>query len=1101
MAIHKSAIALALLCAVLTCRGERVVVSLDGKWDFQLDPQDAGRSEQWFAKRVAFTNTILVPGAWQSQGYGKDGDKLRHNYEGKAWYKKQVPLPKPAPGQRLFLCVGGVHRSAEIWVNGDRLGKHVGYLSPFEFELTPAVATNATATIALCVDGKQHWDTDCLTGCLDLIDEMFTPWGGIWGHVWLELRPEVWMEDVVVQAGVTTTPYCGVIARVVGQKDWMHARLEVRSKRGVKLAAMEATVYQHEGQLVVGTEIPGARLWSPEEPSLYVARLELLQKGMVVDRVEVPFGVRDIRIEGHDFYLNGKKLFLRGYGDDCIYPETMAAPADKAVYRRKLQAAKDCGFNFVRHHSHFLPPEYYEAADEVGMLVSPELPIAYQEYYTKATGPALELYKTEWAAAIKRMRNHPSIFDWCMGNELYNSTPIGPELYRAAKHLDPTRPVIDSDGLSGSLAAQGPDRPTLDFYSVQFDENALPLDNPAKHHLNAAPKKPVISHETGNYVTVPRPDLIEQFKDNFKPFWLEPFRTKLGKLGLMAEAQQWSLNSEKLYYLSHKLNLEDLRKNPWLSGYEWWLLQDYWTGSNGLYDAYFRPKSIRPEPVRQFNAATVLLLDGLPLTVSTPQTLKLKLLVSNYSPDSIRKGSIRWTVKLGGRALARHRQGGVTAAQGELVEALVIPVAVGPVSRPERMVVEAELKAGRLSSRNDWSSWVYPAPDRLAQDAKSKSPILVSHELLPMLQPFGAQLMPQDGPLPTNAVLVVTQPSLRTLSAVEAGASMLCLSPMDIFPSAPNRFKPAWWLGNPNDCNAGTVVYPHQVTREIAPDGWCDAGWYHLIEGAQAYVLDAVPFDSTSSEPGARNSQPVLVRALDVHTVCRNKALLFEARVGQGSLIVSGLHLEPHPGMPERDWLLKQLINYAATFPQPKAGLPASFLRDKVKALTLPEGPFVSGFARLLTQGGEQADYASYREAQAPLHVCRQLETGRSLEWETATVPPDWTAGEVTFVFAGGLGWVSQPKSEGFALLLNGQQLLGFDVGRQGQTWTGDSAKAKLQFVPRKSLPEDALGLFYLTVPIDRIKRGEPCRIMVRSNAKDSRRWFGLNAYSNLASR
>ena len=158
---------------------------------------------------------------------------------------------------------------------------------------------------------------------------------------------------------------------------------------------------------------------------------------------------------------------------------------------------------------------------------------------------------------------------------------------------------------------------------------------------------------------------------------------------------------------------------------------------------------------------------------------------------------------------------------------------------------------------------------------------------------------------------------------------------------------------------------------------------------------------------------------------------------------MSGLRLEPQPDAPERRWLLKQLIDYAATFPQPKAELPVSFLRDKVKSLALPEGPFVSGFARLLTQGGEQADYASYREAQAPLHVCRQLEAGRSLEWETAAVPADWTGSEVTFVFAGGLGWVSQPKSEGFALLLNDQPLLRFDVTREAQTWSGDERKSE----------------------------------------------------------
>ena len=1095
MANYKYAIALALLCAALTGRGERTIVSLDGKWDFQLDSQDTGLSERWFAKRVAFTNTITVPGVWQAQGYGHDGPKLRHNYEGKAWYKRPVRLPKTGLGQRLFLCFGGVHRSAEIWVNGLRLGQHLGYLSSFEFELTPEIASNATATIAVCVDCKQHWDRDCLTGCVDLIDEMFTPWGGIWGHVWLEVRPRVWMEDVSVETVIAPTPSCRVKAHVIGQSDYMAARLEVRSRHGVKLGSGDAPISSHDGLLVVATELPHARLWSPEEPNLYVARLELLQHDVVVDRVEIPFGLRETRIDGHDFYLNGKKLFLRGYGDDCVYPQTMAPPTDKEVYRRKLQAARDYGFNFVRHHSHFLPPEYYEAADEVGMLISPELPIAYQEYYAKAEGPALELYKSEWAAAIKRLRNHPSIFDWCMGNELYNSTPIGPELYRTAKQLDPTRLVIDSDGLSGALAAQGPDRPTLDFYAVQFDENALPLDNPAKHHLGAAPKKPVISHETGNYVTVPRPDLIEQFKDNFKPYWLEPFRAKLDKLGLLPEAQQWSLNSERLYYLSYKLNLEDLRKNPWLAGYEWWLLQDYWTGANGLYDAYFRPKSIRPEAVRQFNAPTVLLLEGLPLTVSSPQSLKLKLLVSNYSPEPILNGRIQWTVRMGSRLLARQRQSGITAGQGEIISALTIPVNLEPVSRPEPLIVHAELQAGHVSTHNDWSCRVYPEPERLALDARNKAPLFVTPELCPALRLLGAQPIPARGPLPTNAIYVVTNPSLRTLSAVEAGASLLCLSPTGIFPSAPNRFKPAWWLGNPNDCNAGTVVYPHPVTRGMAPDGWCDAGWYRLLEGAQAYVLDEVPFVSPGSPSRSRKPQPVLVRALDVHTVCHNKALLFETRIGRGAVIVCGLRLEPQPDAPERHWLLKQLVDYAAKFPQPKAELPVQFFREKVASLALPEGPFLSGYARVLTQHGEQADYPSYREAQAPLHVCRQLETGRSLEWETAQVPADWKNSEVTFVFAGGLGWISQPMSEGFTLLLNDQPLLSFDVAREGQTWTGTGGKGKLQFVPRKTLPEDVLGLFYLTVPADQVKPGQPCRLTVRSNAKGSRRWFGLNPY------
>src|SRR2546421_5939003 len=100
------------LSGALSCCGQRALTSLDGRWDFQLDPQDLGRAREWFAAQVPFTNTIQVPGAWQAQGYGAETEKLRHHYVGQAWYKRQVRLPKLSSDQRLFLRVGNVHRSA-----------------------------------------------------------------------------------------------------------------------------------------------------------------------------------------------------------------------------------------------------------------------------------------------------------------------------------------------------------------------------------------------------------------------------------------------------------------------------------------------------------------------------------------------------------------------------------------------------------------------------------------------------------------------------------------------------------------------------------------------------------------------------------------------------------------------------------------------------------------------------------------------------------------------------------------------------------------------------------------------------------------------------
>ncbi|MCL5099452.1 MAG: hypothetical protein M1608_18340 [Candidatus Omnitrophica bacterium] len=1078
------AVTAALFWSAGPSRAERIVSALDGEWDFQLDPGDVGKKEGWFGASCQFTNTIQVPGAWQAQGYGVESDKLRHHFEGKAWYKRQFLLPASAAGRRIFLCVGGVHRSAEVWVNNHYLGGHIGYLSPFEFELTPYVSVEKPATIALCVDCKQQWEKDCLTGCFDIIDAMFTPWGGIWGHVKIEARPDAWLENVFVQPRISPAG-CRVTARIAGARNQADTvRLEVRSEEGRLVAAVKHALPDSTGsELEIETELPEARLWSPDSPYLYSARLALLKGGTLIDQSEVNFGLREIQTRGCDFFLNGKKLYLRGYGDDGVYPRTMAAPSDKAFYRKRLETIRKYGFNFVRHHSHILPPEYYEAADEIGMFVSAEFPIAYDEYYRRAQGPALDLYRHEWAAAILRLRNHPSIFDWCMSNEMWDSFALAPEMYRMAKALDPARLVIDSDGLWPAGFVDGTkDRATLDFYSILFDEWSLPLDKPAKYRFDGQPKKPVLSHETGNYTTLPRLSLINEFKDNFKPFWLTPFRDKLLKMGLIGEADQWSLNSERLYYLSHKLNVEAMRKNPRISGYMWWLFQDYWTGANGLVDAYFRSKSITPDMVRQFNDAVVLLEDGLPQVCAGRQNLKVKLLVSNYSTETIRNGLLQWRIRLGPRTLDSNQRR-IDAEQGELAEAGILSLDLPESTQPERVLLTTELEAGGEHRRNEWSSWEFPAQ---IERPRLERPVYASLDLAGRLASLGAQPLPLQATLPDRAVYVVRQPTMKLVAAAEAGACLVCLAPQDIFSEVPNRFKPAWWLGSQDDCNAGTVVYDNPVTRSFAPEGWCDAGWYRLLEGARAYVLDELPL------------QPeVLVRALDVHSFCRNKALLFQARIGKGALIVCGLRLglNATEAAPEQRWLLTRLLEYASTLPQPKAALPVDFLRKQIAEVPFPEATTLPGYAHLISDQAEHSPYASYREAEAPIYLCRQTEIGRVIEWETAVVPANWPETNVTFVFAGGLGWHSQPRTDGFALLLDGRELVRFDVAHKSNSWSGTDGTAKLCFIARKLLPEDALGQFYLTVPSARLKPGKPCRLAVRSLGQSSRRWFGLNLY------
>ena len=185
-------------------------------------------------------------------------------------------------------------------------------------------------------------------------------------------------------------------------------------------------------------------------------------------------------------------------------------------------------------------------------------------------------------------------------------------------------------------------------------------------------------------------------------------------------------------------------------------------------------------------------------------------------------------------------------------------------------------------------------------------------------------------------------------------------------------------------------------------------------------------------------------------------AILFQVGVGKGCLVVSGLNHRRAQGKPENQWLLARLIDHAATMPRPMSRWPASFVTCHFAA---PQGCF-PGFRRLTTYKGEPTTWYSYREDHAFNAVCRQTEIGNRLTWETVPFATKCPDEHVTFVFAGGLGFSSQPKTNGFALDINGKEAIRFDLPGP-EKWVNSDNRVELRFEKRRSVTEDQFGLFY----------------------------------------
>ena len=390
---------------LITNTGNRTTYSLNGKWQFIVDP--AVQNER---RHIQFSETIMeksklwehsfsttklleVPGDWNSQD-----DKLFY-YEGSVWYKKEFDYDRKSD-KRLFVYFGGANYRTEVYLNTKTLGEHVGGFTPFQFEVTDIVNAKNNSLI-VNVDNR-HQQEDVPT-----IKTDWWNYGGLTREVKLIETPKIFIKDyyLQLQKGSKTDVTGWIYLDGIGESQTVTIRideLDIAEKIEVKLNQKIKLKFKIEPEL-----------WSPENPKLYKVVFET-----EFEKLPDLIGFRTIETKGENIILNGKSVFLRGINmhEEKPYGHGRMATMDEAIIM--FTRAKELGSNFVRlaHYPH--NENMVRLADKMGFMIWSEIPvwqrIKFENDATKALAQNL------MSEMITRDKNRASIIIWSLANE----TPV-----------------------------------------------------------------------------------------------------------------------------------------------------------------------------------------------------------------------------------------------------------------------------------------------------------------------------------------------------------------------------------------------------------------------------------------------------------------------------------------------------------------------------------------------------------------------------------------------------------------------------------------------------------------------------------------------------
>jgi len=895
-------------------------IDLSGKWAFQVDSLDIGIKQKWYGS--ALTNKIKLPGSMTTNGLGdditvntpwtgsiEDSTWFRNPeyeqyrkpgnikvpfwlqptkyYKGAAWYQKKVTVPALWSKKHIELYIERSHWETTVWVDDKQIGMQNSLSTAQVFDLSAGLSPGSHQ-ITIRVDNRVR-DFNVGQNSHSISDHTQTNWNGMIGQLFLEAKPLVYIDDVQLYPDIKNKL---VKARVeivnrAGKTVSTFVSLLATSAKATSLKTVSKKVSIVKDTVVEITYPMGEKplLWSEFTPDIYKMHVGLITTANEKDERSVTFGMRSFSSQDTQFTINGQPTFLRGTLECAAYPKTGFPPTDVQSWMKIITVCRSYGLNHLRFHSWCPPDAAFEAADRLGFYFQIECASWANQGATIGDGHPLDQYiYDESNRIVKAYGNHPS---FCMMN--YGNEPAGKNMVKYLtdfvsywKQKDPRHlystgsgwPIINSSDYNST-----PD-PRIQGWGQGLKSIINGEPPRADYDWTDIIKKwqhPTVSHEIGQWCVYPDFKEISQYDGVLKAKNFEIFHDQLKKNGLANLAEDFLFASGKLQALCYKADIEAALRTPGFGGFQLLGLNDFpgqGTALVGVLNPFWRDKGyVTGKEYSQFCNAVVPLARLPKMIYLNNEIFTVPVEIAQFGRQELIHVTPKWSMKNdAGDILFKGELGTTNIPLGNNIKLGIIKQSLNSVTKPTKLTLTVSV----AGYENSWEVFVYPAVL-----PKANQEIMVTN----VMDNKAVETLNKGG----KVLLTLKKGALK---GDKGGNIAIGFSSI---------FWNTAWTHNQPPVTLGILCDPqHPALKEFPTQRYSNWQWWDAMSHSNAIRLDSV----------ATGLQPI-VRVIDDWVTAQSLGLVFECKVGNGKLIVSGIDLQSDlDKRPEARQLLYSLQSY-----------------------------------------------------------------------------------------------------------------------------------------------------------------------------------------------